>query len=150
MKRFENSFKKSLLSRHVCEGRAVRAQLWSNRVAILLLNCYIDCIEIVHENHSLEGYKITVTSCSYQHMTSRSSFLQHLNCVTSITNVSRLCIHQSRASNFALNYGKMASSSANHIRVILPSILLGEISTFTVFYTILIFEEISTLCGHPI
>ena len=40
------------------------------------------------------------------------------------TNISRLCIHQSHLSKFALNvYGKMPSSLANHIRVILHSIL---------------------------
>ena len=54
----------------------------------LLFNCYIDCMEKCSENQSSEGQykskKLTVTSCVYQHMTSRSAFLQRSKCVTSI------------------------------------------------------------------
>ena len=50
---------------------------------VWLINCDIDCMEKVDENHSSEGqYKMT--SWVYQQMTSRSSFLQLLKCVTSI------------------------------------------------------------------
>ena len=44
---------------------------------LLLFNCYIDCMRNVHENQSSEGqYKSKKITVTYQHMTSRSSFLR--------------------------------------------------------------------------